>query len=113
MAPTAAGLAVVGAWRTPAGLLVGTAIFAIGIALLTPAVLTLAVQGGGPRERGRGARHHLGLPRPGLGPRPGHARPGRRDRPAGRVHLLGGAAVAAAGLLLVRGRGPTALRAGR
>jgi predicted MFS family arabinose efflux permease len=52
MALSAAGLAVVGAWRTPAGLVAGTAIFATGIALLTPAVMTLAVQGVAPQERG-------------------------------------------------------------
>jgi predicted MFS family arabinose efflux permease len=52
LALSAAGLAVVGAWRTPAGLVAGTAIFATGIALLTPAVMTLAVQGVAPQERG-------------------------------------------------------------
>jgi len=52
LALSAAGLAMVGAWRTPAGLVAGTAVFATGVALLTPAVMTLAVQGVAPRERG-------------------------------------------------------------
>jgi MFS family permease len=52
LAASAAGLAVAGAWRTPAGLVAGTVVFATGVALLTPAVITLAVQGVAPRERG-------------------------------------------------------------
>ncbi len=35
---SAAGLAIVGTWRTPAGLLTGAVIFAVGIALFTPAL---------------------------------------------------------------------------
>jgi hypothetical protein len=35
-----------------AGLVAGTVVFATGVALLTPAVITLAVQGVAPRERG-------------------------------------------------------------
>ncbi|MBI4261064.1 MAG: MFS transporter [Actinobacteria bacterium] len=46
------GLAVVGLWREPAGLLAGTAVFAVGIALFTPALMALAVAGVPPSERG-------------------------------------------------------------
>jgi predicted MFS family arabinose efflux permease len=52
LALSAAGLAVVGTWRTPGGLLTGTVIFAMGIALFTPAILALAVQDVAPKERG-------------------------------------------------------------
>jgi predicted MFS family arabinose efflux permease len=111
MALTATGLAVAGAWRTPAGLLAGTAVFAVGIALLTPAVLTLAVEAVGPRERGAvlgttSSFLDLAL---GLGP----ATLGLVAAAAGRPGVfLGGAAVAAAGLLLAWAR-PGRLRAGR
>jgi MFS family permease len=47
----AAGLVVVGAWPTVAGLFLGTAVFAIGMSLLYPALLTLALQGVDERER--------------------------------------------------------------
>jgi hypothetical protein len=49
----AAGLVVVGAWRAPAGLVDGTVVLATGVALLTPAVMTLAVRG---VAQGSGAR---------------------------------------------------------
>jgi MFS family permease len=52
MACSAAGLAVVGLWRTPTGLIAGTAVFALGMALFTPALLTLAVAGIPANERG-------------------------------------------------------------
>ena len=51
LALSAAGLALVGTWRSPAGLLAGTVVFAVGIALLTPAVMALAVEGVPPGER--------------------------------------------------------------
>jgi predicted MFS family arabinose efflux permease len=111
MALTAAGLAVAGAWRTPAGLVAGTAVFAVGIALLTPAVLTLAVEAVAPRERGAvlgttSSFLDLAL---GFGP----ATLGLVAASTGRPGVfLAGAAVAAAGLLLVWAR-PGRLRAGR
>ena len=111
MALTAAGLAVAGAWRTPAGLVAGTAVFAVGIALLTPAVLTLAVEGVAPRERGAvlGTTSSFLDLAIGLGP----ATLGLVAAAAGRPGVfLGGAAVAAAGLLLAWA-GPGRLRAGR
>jgi MFS family permease len=49
---TAAGLAVAGLWREPAGLVVGAAILGVGIALFTPALFALAVQGIPANERG-------------------------------------------------------------
>jgi predicted MFS family arabinose efflux permease len=111
MALTAAGLAVAGAWRTPAGLVVGTAVFAVGIALLTPAVLTLAVEAVGPRERGAvlgttSSFLDLAL---GLGPASLGLVAASTGRPGA---FLAGAAVAAAGLLLAWAR-PGRLRAGR
>ena len=112
MALTAAGLAVAGTWRTPAGLVAGTAVFAVGIALLTPAVLTLAVEAVGPRERGAvlgttSSFLDLAL---GLGP----ATLGLVAASTGRPGVfLGGAAVAAAGLLLLAWARPGRLRAGR
>ena len=48
---TAAGLAVMGAWRSPAGLLVGTAVFAAGMSLLYPALLLLALDAAPDAER--------------------------------------------------------------
>jgi MFS family permease len=47
----AAGLAIVAAWPHVAGLFLGTAVFAIGMSLLYPALLTLALQGVDDRER--------------------------------------------------------------
>jgi predicted MFS family arabinose efflux permease len=111
MALTAAGLAVAGAWPTPAGLVAGTAVFAVGIALLTPAVLTLAVEGVAPRERGAvlGTTSSFLDLAIGLGP----AALGLVAASTGRPGVfLGGAAVAAAGLLLAWAR-PGRHRAGR
>jgi predicted MFS family arabinose efflux permease len=111
MALTAAGLAVVGVWPAPAGLVAGTAVFAVGIALLTPAVLTMAVEAVAPRERGAvlgttSSFLDLAL---GFGP----ATLGLVAASTGRPGVfLAGAAVAAAGLLLVWVR-PGRLRAGR
>ena len=51
LALSAAGLALVGTWRSPAGLLAGTVVFAVGIALFTPAVMAVAVEGVAPQER--------------------------------------------------------------
>ena len=96
---SAAGLAVVGAWPTAAGLVAGTAVFAVGIALLTPAAMTLAVQDVAPQERGAvigttAAFLDLAI---GLGP----ATFGLVAAAAGRPGaFLAGAGVAAAGLLL-------------
>jgi predicted MFS family arabinose efflux permease len=100
LALSTAGLAVVGAWQAPAGLLAGTAVFATGVALLTPAVMTLAVQGVAARERGAAlgtTSSFLDLAI-GLGP----AGLGLVAATAGRPGtFLTGAAVAAAGLPLV------------
>jgi predicted MFS family arabinose efflux permease len=51
LALSAAGLALVGTWRSPAGLLAGAVVFAVGIALFTPAVMAMAVEGVAPQER--------------------------------------------------------------
>jgi predicted MFS family arabinose efflux permease len=100
LALSAAGLAMVGAWRTPAGLVAGTAVFATGVALLTPAVMTLAVQGVAPRERGAVIGTTLSFLdlAIGLGP----AALGLVAAAAGRpATFLASAAVAGAGLLMV------------
>src|SRR5680860_782487 len=52
---TAAGMAVMGAWRSPTGLLVGTAVFAAGMSLLYPALLLLALDAAPDAERASGA----------------------------------------------------------
>lgn len=52
LALTAVGLAVIGTWRTPPGLIVGAAILGVGIALFTPALFALAVEGTPANERG-------------------------------------------------------------
>jgi MFS family permease len=48
---TAAGMAVMASWRSPAGLLVGTAVFAAGMSLLYPALLVLALDAAPDAER--------------------------------------------------------------
>lgn len=52
LALTAIGLAVIGTWRTPVGLLAGAAVLGVGVALFTPALFSLAVEGIAPNERG-------------------------------------------------------------
>jgi MFS family permease len=52
LALSAAGLAVIGLVPTPAGLIVGTVVFAIGVAFTMPAILSLAVSRVPPGERG-------------------------------------------------------------
>jgi predicted MFS family arabinose efflux permease len=49
---SAAGLALAGGWGSPVGLVVGTAIFAVGSSLAFPALMVLAVRGTSPHERG-------------------------------------------------------------
>jgi MFS family permease len=100
LALSAAGLALMGTWRTPPGLLVGAAVLAVGVALLTPAVMALAVAGVPPGERASvigttSAFLDLAF---GLGP----AMLGFVAAAVGRPGtFLAGAAVAAAGWLLV------------
>ena len=111
LALSAAGLAAMGVWQAPAGLVAGTAVFAVGVALLTPAVLTLAVEAAAPTERGAvlgttSAFLDVAL---GLGP----ATLGLVAAAAGRPGaFLAGAAVAAAGLFLTPA-GTRTLRAPR
>jgi MFS family permease len=95
-----AGLATVGLWRTPSGLIAGTALMAVGVALFTPALFALAVEGVPPNERGSvvgttSAFLDLAF---GLGP----ATLGFVAAAVGRGGtFLAGAGVAAAGLVLV------------
>ena len=49
---TALGLSVIGVWQTPAGLVAGAVILGVGIALFTPALFALAVEGVAANERG-------------------------------------------------------------
>jgi MFS family permease len=49
---SAIGLTVAGAWRSPTGLMVGAVVLGVGVALLTPSVFALAVEGVAPQERG-------------------------------------------------------------
>jgi MFS family permease len=46
-----AGMGVIAGWRGPAGLYVGTAVFAVGMSLLYPALLLLALAGTSEHER--------------------------------------------------------------
>jgi MFS family permease len=97
---SAAGLTMVGLWREPAGLIAGAAVLAFGVALFTPALFALAVAGIPANERGSvmgttSAFLDLGF---GLGP----ATLGFVAAAVGRGGtFLVGAAVAAAGLVLV------------
>jgi MFS family permease len=52
LASVAIGMTVIAAWSTPAGLYTGTAIFAIGMSLMYPALLVLALDGVPAHERG-------------------------------------------------------------
>jgi len=52
LAATATGMSVMALWGTTAGLLVGTAFFAVGASLLYPALLLLALGGAPETERG-------------------------------------------------------------
>jgi MFS family permease len=52
LALSATGLAMAGTWRSPTGLLVAAVVLGVGIALLTPSVFALAVEGVPARERG-------------------------------------------------------------
>ena len=49
---TAFGLATIGMWQAPTGLVAGAAILGVGIALFTPALFALAVDGIAANERG-------------------------------------------------------------
>lgn len=49
---TTAGLVVVGLWAQPIGLFTGAVVFGIGQALLFPAMMTIAIRGAEPSERG-------------------------------------------------------------
>ena len=52
LALSAVGLGVMGLWRTPAGLVTGAVVLAVGVALFTPALFSVAVEGIAPNERG-------------------------------------------------------------
>ena len=96
------GLAMMGLWRAPAGLIAGAAVLAVGIALFTPALFALAVEGIPANERGAvmgttSAFLDLAF---GLGP----ATLGFVAAAVGRGGtFLAGAAVAALGLAIVVG----------
>jgi MFS family permease len=49
---TTAGLATIGIWREPTGLVVGAIVLGVGVALFTPALFSLAVADVAPNERG-------------------------------------------------------------
>ncbi len=48
----AAGLAVIGGWHAVPGLVAGTVLLGVGVALATPAIMSLALDGVPPTERG-------------------------------------------------------------
>jgi MFS family permease len=97
---TAAGLATAGLWHQPAGLVIGAAVLGVGVALFTPALFSVAVDGVPPNERGAvmGTTSAFLDIAFGLGP----ATFGFVAAGVGRSGgFLVGAAVAAAGLWLV------------
>jgi MFS family permease len=107
LACSAAGLLVVGLWGHAAGLFVGTIVFGIGVALATPALMSLAIGSAPPTERGWvigtfTAFIDLGF---GLGP---VILGGVAASVGYRGTFLTGAAVAAAGLLLLLTRSSSA-----
>jgi MFS family permease len=114
LALSSVGLGVIGLWRTPTGLVAGTILLGIGVALFTPALFSLAVEGAPADERGAvmgttSAFLDLAF---GLGP----ATLGFVAAGVGRGGtFLAGAAVAVAGLVVVMitrlGRPTTARRA--
>lgn len=100
LALSSAGLAIVGLWRTPTGLITGAVVLGVGVALFTPALFSLAMAGVPANERGAvmgttSAFLDIGF---GVGP----ATLGFVAAAVGRSGtFLVGAAVAAAGLVLV------------
>jgi MFS family permease len=94
------GLTLVGTWHTPAGLLLGAVVFGVGIALLTPSVFALAAAAVAPGERAQvmGTTSAFIDIAFGVGPIAMGFVAGAFGRPA---VFLTGAAVAAAGLVLV------------
>ena len=51
----AAGLLVIASWQTPAGLLVGTVVMAVGVTFVTPALFAAMFATAKPSERGAAA----------------------------------------------------------
>jgi MFS family permease len=94
------GLTLVGLWHAPAGLLLGALVFGVGIALLTPSVFALAATGvpAGERAQVMGTTSAFIDIAFGVGPVAMGFVAGALGRPAA---FLAGAAVAAAGLLMV------------
>jgi MFS family permease len=94
------GLSLVGLWHAPAGLLLGALVFGVGIALLTPSVFALAATGVPASERAQvmGTTSAFIDIAFGVGPVAMGFVAGALGRPAA---FLAGAAVAAAGLLMV------------
>jgi MFS family permease len=95
-----AGLILIGVWHAPVGLHLGAVVFGTGIALLTPSVFALAVAAVRPNERAQvmgttSAFIDLAF---GVGPVAMGFVAGAYGRPAA---FLTGAAVAAAGLVMV------------
>lgn len=101
---TSLGLALIGLWRTPTGLMIGTFLLGVGVALFTPALFTLAVTGIPSSERGAvmGTTSAFLDQAFGLGP----ATLGFVAAAVGRGWIfLAGSLVAAAGLGLVAATG--------
>jgi MFS family permease len=94
------GLTLVGTWHAPAGLFLGAIVFGVGIALLTPSVFALAAAAVAPSERAQvmGTTSAFIDIAFGAGPVAMGFVAGAFGRPA---VFLAGAAVAAAGLVMV------------
>jgi MFS family permease len=96
---TSAGLSTAGLWREPEGLVVGAAVLGVGVALFTPALFSVAVEGVPSNERGAvmGTTSAFLDVAFGLGPATFGIVAANAGRSGG---FLVGAAVAAAGLWL-------------
>jgi MFS family permease len=97
---SATGLAVVGVWRVPMGLIAGSAVLGLGVALFTPALFSIAVRDVPANERGAVMGTLSAFLDVALGAGP--ATLGVVAAAFGRGGtFLAGSAVAAAGLVLV------------
>jgi MFS family permease len=105
LAVSATGLAVMGVWGTTAGLFAATAIYAVGQALAFPALMSLALRGTSPGERGAAIATFSAMVDVGFGIGPAALGFVAHGFGYGGVFLIGSAvAVLGLSLLLLRSR---------
>lgn len=100
LAVSAAGLALMGVWRTTTGLFVATAVYAVGQALAFPALMALALRDASPGERGAAIATFTAMVDVGFGIGPAALGFVAHGLGYGSVFLFG-AAVALLGLVLL------------